>query len=437
MAAIAWELGVIVLLLLANGVFAMAELAVVSARKVRLKQLADGGSRRAKVALSLAEGPDRFLATVQIGITLVGIVAGVFGGATLAGKLTELLREVPTIADYAEPISFTVVVLIITYFSLVLGELLPKRLALSNPEGVAMFVARPMHLLATFARPVVTLLSGSTDLLLRLVGIKPSAPTKISEDEVKLLMREGLRAGVFLPMESVMVGSVLALDRLAVRDLMTPRGKIIWINVAESHDSIWHKIVVSGHSIFPVYETDRDHVVGVIALKSIYANLAAGVPVNVRDLMTPPFLVPAAQKAHLLLETFKQTGRHYALATDEAGRVAGVVTLHDLLEAVLGDFPSPEERSRPTAKRRDDGSWLVDGSLPVAEFRQLVREFPLEGTAATFGEYVAHQLGQAPTEGGIFVAHGFDVEVIDMDGSRVDKVLLIPRKSAGGGIPSD
>jgi len=429
MITIIWELGIILLLVLANGLFAMAELAVVSSRKVRLKQLADGGNRRAAAALSLAEGPDRFLASVQIGITLVGIIAGVFGGATLAGKLADLLRDVPAVAEYAEPLSFAVVVLIITYFSLVLGELVPKRLALSNPERVAMWVARPMQRVAAIGSPLVTFLSGSTDLLLRLVGVRPQAQPKISEDEVKLLMREGLRAGVFLPMESVMVGSVLALDRLVVRDLMTPRPKIIWINIAEAHEEIWHKIVVSGHSIYPVYEGDRDHVVGVISVKSIYANLAAGLPVRVRDLMTPPFLVLDTTKANVLLDTFKQSSRHYALATDAAGRMTGVVTLHDLLESVLGDFPNPAERLRPTAKRREDGSWLVDGALPAAEFAQVVREFPLNGGATTFGEYVERQLGHTPTEGEIFVAHGFDVEVIDMDGTQVDKVLLIPRKS--------
>ncbi len=352
---ILFEVVVILLLLVGNGVFAMTEIAVVSARKGRLKRLAEDGDARAVSALALAESPNRFLATVQVGITLVGIFAGAFGGATIAAKLAEVIRTWDAVAPWANAIGFTVVVVLITYFSLVIGELVPKRLALGNPEGIALAMAGPMQKLSALANPVVHFLGVSTDALLRVLNIKPAQEAAVSEDEVKLLIREGMRAGVFLPTESAMVESVLALDRIPVRDLMTPRAKIIWINAADSHEAIWHKIVVSGHTTFPVYAGNRDQVLGVVSVKSIYANLAAGAAASVKDLMTPALVVPAAMSATTLLENFKQSGKHVALIADEFGGITGLVSLHDIMEAIIGELPSRDERARPRAVRRDDG----------------------------------------------------------------------------------
>lgn len=433
MNSVAIELTIIFVLLLANGVFSMTELAVVSARKARLRQRADEGDAGARAALELAESPNTFLSTVQVGITLVGVLAAAFSGATLTEKLAGPLKEVSWIAAYADKVAFAVVVTGLTYFTLVIGELVPKRLGLGNPEGIACALAGPMRWLSNLVSPLITVLSWSTDALLALFRIKPAPEAGVTEEEVRLMVREGMRAGVFYQHESEMVDSVLALDRLPVRDLMTPRAKIIWINVNDPHESVWHKIVVSGHTTFPVYEGNRDHVLGVVSVKAIYANLAGGVPANVRDLMVPPLIVPATQSASGLLEKFKQCGKHVALVADEFGGIIGLVSLHDIMEAIIGELPTPDERARPRAVRRDDGSWLVDGMMPAAEFERAVPDFKLhvgpERDYQTFGGFILKHLGRVPDEGVTFQHHGYHVEVIDMDGHRVDKVLLMPVKS--------
>lgn len=430
MSQIATEIVIVLLLVMVNGVLAMTEMAVVSARKARLRRMAGQGDTRAHAALELAESPTRFFSTVQVGITLVGVLAGAFGGATIAEQIAAALVPAGVPARYAEGIGVGIVVLGITYLSLILGELVPKRIALAHPERIARVMAGPMNRLAALTSPAVKLLGVSTDLVLRILRLPENKEAPVSEDEVKLIMQEGLRAGVFHQAEPRLVESVMALDRLTVRELMTPRVKIIWINVNDPHEAIWHKIVVSGHTTFPVYEDNRDNVVGVVTVKAIYANLAAGIPVNIRDLMTPPLIVAASQTAISLLDCFRKAGKYFALTLDEFGGVAGLVTLHDVMEAALGDFPSPEERVKPTAQRRDDGSWLVDAMLEADHFERLVPQFALDPPGqrdyTTFGGYVVQRLGRIPKEGDAFESQGFRVEVIDMDRQRVDKVLLIP-----------
>lgn len=437
MTTILLELSIIFFLLLANGVFAMAELAIVSARKSRLRQRAEQGGAGARRALELAESPNTFLATVQIGITLVGVLAAAFSGAAMADKLAVPLAEIAWLAPYADKAAFSIVVVVLTYFTLVIGELVPKRIGLSNPEGVASALAGPMHLLSRLGAPLVSLLGRSTDALLALCRIKPEAEIKVTEEDVRLLVREGMRAGVLHAQEPAMIEGVMSFDRRPVCDLMTPRAKIIWINANDSHEVIWHRIVVSAHTTFPVYDGRRDNVIGMVTVKAIYANLAAGIPVNVRDLVTPALFVPETQPVNQLLEKFKSTGRHVALATDEFGTITGLVSLHDLMEAIVGEIPSPADRLKPKALRRDDGSWLVDGLLETDEFAATVTDFPLHSGAErdyeTFGGFVVKQLGHVPVEGEIFRHHGYDVEVIDMDGLRVDKVLLLPVKQPAEG----
>jgi putative hemolysin len=435
MSTIFLELGIILVLLLANGVFAMSEIAVVSSRKARLRQRADAGDARARGALDLAENPNRFLATIQVGITLVGVLAAAFGGATIAERLAEFFRLVSWLQPVAEPVSLGLVVVGITFVSLIIGELVPKRLALAHPEGIAAALAGPMQALARLARPLVALLSACTEGVVRLLRMKPQDDAPVTEEEVRLLVREGMRAGVFHPSEPALIEGVLALDRLPVRQLMTPRAKIIWVNVDDPHDVIWHKIVVSGHTTFPVYEGHRDNVVGVVTVKAIYANLAAGIPPKVRDLMTPALVVPGSMSAASLLDTFKRTGKHLALVTDEFGGIVGLISLHDIMEAIIGELPSPDERLKPAAQRRDDGSWLVDAAIELEDFERIVPEFALPPAAErdyrTFAGFVFQQLGHVPTEGETFRWQGYDVEVIDMDGHRVDKVLLMRAPAAG------
>jgi putative hemolysin len=427
------EIGIIMLLLAANGVFAMTEIALVSARKSRLRQLALAGDHRARTALELAAAPNRFLATVQVGITLVGVLAGAFGGATLAEEIATRLQTVPALAAYGEAIGIGVVVLGITFCSLILGELVPKRIGLNNPEGIARLMAGPMSRLAWVASPLVRLLSASTELVLRVIRLKkPSDPT-VTEEEVKMMIQEGVQAGVFDRREPEMVEGVLALDRVPVRDIMTPRAKIIWINRDDPHEAMWHKIVVSGHSHFPVYERSRDHVAGVISLKAIYANLAAGIPVKVTDLIAPPLFVAGGQTVASVLELFKRTGRHVALVTDEAGGLIGLVTVIDVMEAIVGEFPAPAERLRPEARQRADGSWLVDGFMPLETLAPMIpalRFPPAENRDyATLGDYVTARLGRTPREGETFDELGFRFEALDLDGTRVDKVLIAPLDS--------
>lgn len=437
MSTIAAEIVIIFLLLLVNGFFAMTEIAVVSARKARLRRLADAGDERARAALELAESPNRFLSTVQIGITLVGIFAGVFGGATIAEKIRVALESVPWLAPYGEILGLGTVVVVISYFSLVLGELAPKRIGLNNPEGIAMAVARPMHQLSLLARPVVNFLGASTDALLRAFAFKPAKDATVTEEEVKVLVQEGLRTGVFQKAETEMVESVLMLDTMAVRDIMTPRPKIIFLNQGDPHETVWHKIVVSAHSHFPVYEGNRDNVVGVVSVKAVYANLAAGTKISTADLMTKPLIVAATQTVIQLLESFKQSAKHIALVTDEFGSIVGLVTLHDVMEAIVGDFPSPEERLKPMAVRRDDGSWLMDAMIEIERVEKVLPGLTFGDEESkdyqTLAGFIVKHLGRVPKEGEAFESQGYAFEILDMDRHRVDKVLVMPVKAGGVG----
>ena len=432
MSSLIIEIIVILLLLVVNGVFAMTEMSVVSSRRARLRVMAAGGHAGAAAALALAESPNRFLPSVQFGITLVGLLAGAFGGITIAEQIAAVLTPLPVLAPYAEAIGVVVVVVLLTYLSLVIGELVPKRLALARPEIIASRMARPMEFLIRITRPIVRFLGASTDLVLRLLGARAVTTEAISDEEVKVLLEEGTKAGVFHHTEPRMVESVLSFDHRPVQSIMTPREKFVFLNQNDSHERIWHKIVVSGHSNFPVYAESRDRVVGVVAVKSIYANLAAGAGVKLADLMTPPLLVPAMQTITGLLEAFKETRRHVALVTDEARGVVGLVTLVDVLEAIVGEIPSLEERLRPQAVRRDDGSLLVDGDFAVARLAPLLGNSPLSATLAqrseTLSTFAVAQLGQSTSEGAAFVCESVRFEIIDMDGSRIDKLLVSREK---------
>ncbi len=430
MSAITLEILIILLLLVANGVFAMTEMAMVSSRKSRLRLLADGGKGGARAALKLAEEPNRFLPSVQVGITLVGLLAGAFGGATLAQEIAKQLARWSGLAPYAEAIGMGTVVVTLTFLSLVIGELVPKRLALSNPERIASLMGRPLDALSRLARPVIWSLGIATDAVLFVLRVKPKPQPAVSEDEVKSLMQEGSHAGVFHPAEPRMVESVLSFDQRPVTDIMTPRGRVIFIRRDEKPDTLWHKIVVSGHNHYPVHDGNRNRIVGVISVKDIYANMAAGVTPNVADLMVTPLFVPGTRTVASLLESFKASGKHIGIVVDEHNDFLGVVTLVDVLEAIVGELPSLEERLRPEARRRNDGSWLVDGAFDVAK---LWEELGTEALAApqlspkqSLAAFVGGHLGGAIGEGKTLSTGGWRFEVLDMDGDRVDKVLVTP-----------
>ncbi len=430
MTTIALELGLLFVLLVLNGVFAMTEIAVVSARKNRLRTLADGGDKGAQAALELSENPNQFLSTVQIGITLIGIFAGAFSGATLASQLTLVFETIPFVAPFATEAAFIVVVTVLTFFSLIIGELVPKRIGLLRPETLASTTARPMRFLARAMRPVVHLLSVTTEGILKLAGVSHTPDSGISEEEITGLIREGMRTGVFLPSEGPMVEGVLALDRLRVREIMTPRPSMVWLDADADQQDNWKKIVASSRSRFPVYADNTDNVLGIVTVKSLYANLAADAPTALRDLVTEPLYVSALQSAAHLLEDLKRAHRQFALVTDEFGTIAGIVTLNDLTEAIVGDLPELGRNSASRIVQRADDTWLVDGLVDIDD---LVAAIPSLKDAIgddlhsdTLGGFVCEHLGRVPRETDVVTVADHRFEVIDMDHLRVDKILVTP-----------
>ncbi len=429
------EAAIIFCLLLANGVFAMAEIALVSSRKGRLKKLAADGQPGAAAALALAQEPTRFLSTVQIGITLVGIFAGAYGGATLSQSAAELVATVPFLEPYSRAIGLVLVVGAITFASLVIGELVPKRIGLSNPERKAMLVAAPMAALSRLAAPAIWLLTAASDAAMKLLRLGRETEAPPSEEEVSQLIEQGAAAGVFHHSERGMVEGVLRLDARPVTDIMTRRNRIVFLNAADPDETNWRKMVTSAHSHFPVYEGTRDHILGMVAVKALWANAAIGVPGHLRDHVTKPLFVPRTANLVQLLETFKASGKHTALVTDEYGSIQGMVTLIDVMEAIVGDLPAADAGAVPDAVQRDDGSWLVDAAMETAELRRRFGFGPLPGETAggfeTLGGFVLAQLGRIPQAGEGFVWGGWRFEVVDLDGNRVDKVLLQRAAPAG------
>ncbi len=425
------EILVIFLLLLANGFFAMSEIAVVSARRARLQQRAEEGDPRAVDALALAQDPDDFLSTVQIGITLIGILAGAFGGATVARYLAAALAAIPALAPYSSALGLALVVVLITYLSLVIGELAPKRLALNAPERIAMAVARPMRGLARFVAPLVWLLSTSTDLLLRLLGFRPSPEPSVTEEEIKVMIAEGAQAGVFTAAETEVVQNVFRLADRTVSSVMTPRLDIVWLDVADDPDQIRCKVAESGFSRFPVCQGGLDNVVGIVEAKALLVCQWEGGPLNLSAVMRPPQFVPEVSSAVSLLSLFQESGLHCALVVDEYGSVQGLVTLHDVLRAALGDVTEATPGEEPMAVQREDGSWLLDGRLSADDLRALLGlrgDLPgeEEGAYETLGGFVMMHLGRIPEVADHFEWAGLRFEVVDMDGRRVDKVLVAP-----------
>ena len=434
MNSIGLEVLIIAALLVANGVFAMAEIAVVSARKTKLRHWADEGDARARVALELASSPDRFLAAVQVGITAVGILAGAFGGATIAEQIGAWLQRVPMLAPYGEAIGLVVVVVAITYFSLIIGELVPKRLALNRPERIASFVAGPMRALARAAGPVVRLLEVSTGAVLWLLRAKPSKDPVITPEELKVLISQGTEGGVFELAEQEMLEGVLHLGDRTAGTVMTPRTQMVLLDLADSRDDVLRKIAASHRSRFPVVDRDPENVVGVVRSKDLLVQVMAGEPFDLRPLLQPPVFVQEATPAPRVLEVFKQQGAHIALVTDEYGGVQGLITPNDILESIVGDLPASGEDEPPGIVRREDGTWLVDGLLDVPSLCDAVglSDLPDEDANVyqTVGGLVTHLLGDIPTAGQRVAWRDWRFEVVDMDGRRVDKVLISRRPQA-------
>lgn len=423
------EIFLILLLLVLNGVLAMSEIALVSAKKVRLRQRAEAGDRGARAALKLAESPGRFLSTVQIGITLVGILAGAFGGATLAEHIGAWLARFPALAPYSEAIGVGIVVVALTYASLIIGELVPKQLALHDPEKIASRLARPLRLLAKVSAPAVFLLELSSRFLLRLLGSRPSEEPPITEEELRHLLDQGRRAGVFEPKEQEIVERVLRLNDMRVGEMITHRSQMTAIDVDDPPEVSWARMVESGHSHFPVYQGGPDQVLGLVSVRDLWTQWVAGRTPDLRAVLREPLYLPESLPALKALESFRASGNHVGLVLDEYGGIEGIVTLNDVLQALVGEMPSPEE-PEPMVVQRDDGSWLLDGLLPISDLEGLLRLSAAEAEDLeefqTLGGFIMGRTGRVPVTGDQFEWREWRFEVVDMDGLRVDKVLLSP-----------
>lgn len=425
--AIGLELLLIFALVLLNGAFAMSELAIVSARRARLLAMQRKGSEGAAAALALADDPQRFLPTVQVGITAVGVLAGAFGGARLAALLDDGIALIPGLAPFAEEIAFALVVMLITYLSLILGELVPKQLALREPERIAAFVARPLALLSRVTAPVIWVLSASSTLVLRLFGRHAPADSAVTEEEVKAVVAEGATSGAIETEEQQMIERVLRLADKPVRALMTPRTELEWIDRTAPVEDVAARLRASGVTRFVVADGRIDNVVGIVAAKDLLDQLLEGAPLSLARALRQPKVLPDTLSALDALERLRGDQIGLALVMDEYGSFEGVVTASDLLEAIVGELgPEPAAQSQP-AVRRHDGSLLLDGMMPSDELKARLDlpDLPREGTYHTVAGLMLALLQRVPREGDRIAWAGWRFEIVDMDGRRVDKVLAV------------
>lgn len=423
------EILVIVVLILFNGILAMSEIAIVSARKAWLQNLANEGDKKAHTALNIANSPNEFLSTVQIGITLVGIIAGAFGGATLADRLSEYMLRVPYLAPHADILSLALVVAPIAFLSLIVGELVPKRLALHAPEKIACWVALPMELFANLARPIVALLSSSTNMVLRLLGIRETRETPVTEAEIQVLVEKATEAGVFEEAEQEMLASVLSLGDRKVHAIMTPRREVVWIDKKADSEAVLQLIEKSPHARFVVAEESLDRILGIVESRSILQRQARGQDLNLEELMYQPSYVPESFTVLDLLELFRDSKQQLAVVMDEYGGLQGLVSREDILETIVGELPSQGENPKWEAFQREDGSWLLDGKMPTDDFKRLFSISKIsaeedEGGFHTLAGFILHHLEHIPTTGEHFFWEHLRFEIVDMDRHRIDKVMV-------------
>ncbi|MGB3684883.1 MAG: hemolysin family protein [Ornithinimicrobium sp.] len=431
------EILVVVLLVLANGVFAMAEMALVSAREIRLRTLAEGGDAGATAALNLVDEPSRFLSTVQVGISLIAIVLGAFGGATLSDDLAGPLAQIDVLEPYAQPLAFVIVVLIITFVSLVLGELVPKRLALHNPERIASLVSRPMRVVSKVAGPVVWVLSASTDAVVRLFGVTSSTDEPdVTEEEIRKLLEQAASSGAVKPEERDLVEKVFRVGDRRIDSLMTPRPQITWMNVNDPPADTWTQMSHSGHSEFPLCDGTLDDVLGLVSIKRLWLQAMNGDQPDPRAAMRTAPLVPESIPALKVLEVFRQSGSHVALVVDEYGDTQGLVTPVDVLEAIAGDLPSVDQPTDPRVTRNEDGSWLLDGGVSADMLFETLglSGMPEEdrGEYKTVAGFVITHLQRLPEPGERFDYENFTVEIRAVDGNRVSKVRVSRQPERSG-----
>ena len=423
MSGIALELGIILLLLILNGIFSMSEMAVVSARRTRLQHRAEDGDAGARAALDLAANPSNFLSTVQVGITLVGVLAGAFGGAGLSEVLAASLRDVRWIGQYADPVAFALVVSAITYLSLILGELVPKQLALGNPERIAAIMARPMRAIAHAGRPLVLVLTGSTNLVFRLIGIRATVDRSVTEQDVRALLEQGAEVGAVTSVEHSIMENTFRLGDRRVSTIMTPRLDLTWIDVNADAAEIRSRLGGAGRSAFLVCDDDIENVVGFVQAEDLLAQSLDGQPLALRTVLREPLYVPASMPVLRLLETFRSSRCRAAVVLDEFGGVAGVATVDDIVEALIGELPDPDDATPPSIAREADGSWTIDGGTPISDVVAVLDIDPPSDEEAhefdTVGGLVMMMLGRLPQAGDVVEHSNARFTVERMDGRRV------------------
>lgn len=420
------EVVIILILILLNGLFSMSEIALVSARKIRLENQANKGDEKAKAALKLANNPDTFLSTVQIGITLIGILTGIYSGENIKTDVMAWLNTFPAIQPYSSVVATTIIVVAITYFSMVLGELVPKRIGLAKPEAIAKNMAKPMQILSWLTFPFIWLLSASTAVLVKLFNLK-SGDSYVTE-EIKAIINEGTNSGAIEETEQEIIERVFHLGDRNITSLMTYRNDITWLDINETTSDYQQKIHDSLHSVYPVCDGQIDSIKGVITIKDLYT--VAGKSVPLADIIRKPLFVPENNTAYQVLEKFKETHLHAAFIVDEYGTFLGMITLNDILEAIVGDMPETAESDDYEMVLREDGTWLVDAQIPFYDF---LEEFDKEDWMTEFEQdfdtlagFILHHLEHIPKTGEKFTWRDFTFEIVDMDAHRIDKVLVTP-----------
>lgn len=418
------EILLILGLILLNGLFSMAEIALVSARKARLESQANKGDKAAKEALELSNHPDTFLSTVQIGITLIGILTGILSGEKLKSDFVAFLNRFEVIANYSNTIATAIIVIIITYFSMVLGELVPKRLGLARPEAIAKFMARPMYVLSRITHPFIWLLSKSTFVIVKLFNIKKSSDNQVTEEEIKAIISEGTEQGAIEEAEQEIIERVFHLGDRTITSLMTHRSDLVWFDINDTKEDIRAKILDEPHSIYPVCDGEIDNMKGVVSLKDLYVASDLN---KFRELMQPPLYVPENNTAYQVLEKYKQSKIHSCFIIDEYGSLLGMITLNDILEAIIGDLPEQHIDDYEIVER-EDGTYLIDAQIPFYDFLSRFERTELmnegEQEFDTLAGFILHQLKRIPATGDKLEWEGFTLEIVDMDAQRIDKVLL-------------
>lgn len=424
--SISSEIVTILVLILINGVLAMSEAALVASRKARLQQQAGEGNKASALAVKLIEDPNIFLSAIQIGITLIGVLSGAVGGATISESLAFVLKDAPYIGQYSDSIALGIVVVSITVLTIWLGELVPKRLGINSPERIAQIVAGPMLLISRIFSPFIKLMSGATNFVLRLIGVNPSAEPPITEEELQMLISQGTQAGVFEESEQDMVEGVFSLGDQRVYSLMTPRTEIVWLDVNDTTEEILEKIANSPYSRFPVRQDSLETIVGIVKSRDLLVATLSKKEINLKELAKPAYYIPETTLASRALEVLKKNNTEMLLVVDEFGGVQGLLTINDILEEIVGVMEGDE----PQATQRQDGSWLLDGMLEVDEFKEIFHldDLPHEDEYETLSGFVMTSLGRVPQTSDHFEWNNMRFEVMDMDGRRVDKVLVTTKQ---------